>query len=147
MDGESIDIFRLEALTKAGLGDVRRLPYSIRVLLENLVRYEDGETVTRADIEAVAKWDPKATPTTEIAYRPSRVLLQDFTGVPAVVDLAAMREQFHQMGGRPLPASTPCSRPTSSSTTRCRWTATGCFAPSRRTSSASSSATGSDTSS
>jgi len=101
VDGESIDIFRLEALTKAGLGDVRRLPYSIRVLLENLVRFEDGDTVTKADIEAVAKWDPKAEPETEIAYRPSRVLLQDFTGVPAVVDLAAMRERFAQMGGDP----------------------------------------------
>ncbi|MAQ13741.1 MAG: aconitate hydratase AcnA [Sandaracinus sp.] len=99
--GESIDIFRLEALAKAGLGDVRRLPYSIRVLLENLVRFEDGETVTKADIEAVAKWDPKATPSDEIAFRPSRVLLQDFTGVPAVVDLAAMREQFQKMGGDP----------------------------------------------
>jgi len=101
VDGESIDIYRLEALTKAGLGDVRRLPYSIRVLLENLVRYEDGTTVTKADIEAVAEWDPKGEPSTEIAYRPSRVLLQDFTGVPAVVDLAAMRERFAQMGGDP----------------------------------------------
>ena len=101
VDGDSIDIFRLEALSKAGLGDVRRLPYSIRVLLENLIRFEDGETVTKADIEAVAKWDPKAAPSTEIAYRPSRVLLQDFTGVPAVVDLAAMRERFAQMGGDP----------------------------------------------
>ncbi len=101
VDGESIDIYRLEALTKAGLGDVRRLPYSIRVLLENLVRYEDGDTVTKADIEAVAKWDPKAAPATEIAYRPSRVLLQDFTGVPAVVDLAAMRQRFQEMGGDP----------------------------------------------
>ncbi|MBO6938917.1 MAG: aconitate hydratase AcnA [Deltaproteobacteria bacterium] len=101
VDGESIDIYRLEALTKAGLGDVRRLPYSIRVLLENLVRFEDGNTVTKADIEAVAKWDPKAAPSQEIAYRPSRVLLQDFTGVPAVVDLAAMRQRFQQMGGDP----------------------------------------------
>ena len=96
-----IDVFRLDALTKAGLGDVTRLPYSIRVLLENLLRFEDEKTVTRADIEAVAKWDPKAQPSTEIAFRPARVLLQDFTGVPAVVDLAAMREQFAKMGGDP----------------------------------------------
>jgi aconitate hydratase len=99
--GRHIDVFRLDALSKAGLGDVRRLPYSIRVLLENLLRNEDGKTVTKGDIEAVAKWDAKATPTTEIAFRPARVLLQDFTGVPAVVDLAAMREQFAKMGGDP----------------------------------------------
>ena len=97
--GRSIDIYRLDALSKAGLGDVATLPYSIRVLLENLLRNEDGKTVTKEDIEAVAKWDPKAEPTLEIAYRPARVLLQDFTGVPAVVDLAAMREAFAEMGG------------------------------------------------
>ncbi|MFT5358405.1 MAG: aconitate hydratase [Polyangiales bacterium] len=101
VNGKKVDVFRLDAMDKAGFGDVRRLPYSIRVLLENLLRYEDGTTVTKADIEAVAKWDPKAKPVTEIAYRPSRVLLQDFTGVPAVVDLAAMREQFAKMGGDP----------------------------------------------
>ena len=101
IDGDTIDIFRLEALAPHGLGDVRRLPYSIRVLLENLVRYEDGTTVTKQDIEAVARWEPKASPSTEIAFRPARVLLQDFTGVPAVVDLAAMREAFQRMGGDP----------------------------------------------
>jgi aconitate hydratase len=97
--GRSIDIYRLDALSKAGVGDVSTLPYSIRVLLENLLRNEDGKTVTKDDIEAVANWDPKAEPTLEIAYRPARVLLQDFTGVPAVVDLAAMREAFKEMGG------------------------------------------------
>ncbi len=101
IDGRKVDLFRLDALTKAGVGEVSRLPYSIRVLLENLLRNEDGKTVTRDDIEAVASWDPKAKPSTEIAFRPSRVLLQDFTGVPAVVDLAAMREQFGAMGGDP----------------------------------------------
>jgi len=101
VDGRDVDIFRLDAIAKAGLGDPRRLPYSIRVLLENLLRYEDGDTVTKSDIEAIAKWDPKAKPSTEIAFRPSRVLLQDFTGVPAVVDLAAMREAFARMGGDP----------------------------------------------
>src|SRR4051794_20970507 len=97
--GRSVDIFRLDALTQAKVGDVATLPYSIRVLLENLLRHEDEKTVTRADIEAVANWDPKAEPSLEIAYRPARVLLQDFTGVPCVVDLATMREAFASMGG------------------------------------------------
>ncbi len=99
--GRQAEIHRLDALTRAGFKGIDTLPYSIRVLLENLLRYEDGKTVTRADIEAVANWDPSAAPSTEIAFRPSRVLLQDFTGVPAVVDLAAMRDQFAKMGGDP----------------------------------------------
>jgi aconitate hydratase len=99
--GRQAVIHRLDALTRAGFKGIDTLPYSIRVLLENLLRYEDGKTVTREDIEAVANWDPSATPSTEIAFRPSRVLLQDFTGVPAVVDLAAMRDQFAKMGGDP----------------------------------------------
>ena len=99
--GHQVGIHRLDALTRAGFQDIDTLPYSIRVLLENLLRYEDGKTVTREDIEAVANWDPSAAPSTEIAFRPSRVLLQDFTGVPAVVDLAAMRDQFAKMGGDP----------------------------------------------
>ncbi len=97
----TIDIFRLAALERAGLGDVSRLPYSIRILLENLLRHEDGKTVTKEDVEAVARWNPAAKPSIEMAFRPARVLLQDFTGVPAVVDLAAMREQFAKMGGDP----------------------------------------------
>ncbi len=101
VDNQEIDIFRLDALSKAGVGDVETLPYSIRILLENLLRFEDGKTVTKDDIEAVANWDPQAEPSTEIAYRPARVLLQDFTGVPAVVDLAAMRDAFARMGGDP----------------------------------------------
>ena len=99
--GRQAAIHRLDALTRAGFKGIDTLPYSIRVLLENLLRYEDGKTVTREDIEAVATWDPAAVPSTEIAFRPSRVLLQDFTGVPAVVDLAAMRDQFARMGGDP----------------------------------------------
>ncbi len=99
--GRQVVIHRLDSLTRAGFQGIDTLPYSIRVLLENLLRYEDGKTVTRQDIEAVANWDPKAAPSTEIAFRPSRVLLQDFTGVPAVVDLAAMRDQFAKMGGDP----------------------------------------------
>lgn len=81
--------------------DVDRLPFSLKILLENLLRFEDGVTVRKEDIEALLNWDPKATPTTEIAFTPSRVILQDFTGVPAVVDLAAMREAMKRLGGNP----------------------------------------------
>jgi len=97
--GKEVEMFRLDALKKAGVGDVSTLPYSLRVLLENLLRHEDGNTVTKEDIAAVASWDPKAIPDVEVAFRPARIVLQDFTGVPAVVDLAAMREAFAAMGG------------------------------------------------
>jgi aconitate hydratase len=98
--GNLYRIARLEALEKAGL-PVARLPFALRVLLENLLRHEDGSTVPSADIEALARWDAAAEPATEIAYRPARVLMQDFTGVPAVVDLAAMREAIRALGGEP----------------------------------------------
>ena len=78
---------------------VARLPYSLKILLENLLRFEDGVNVTRADIDALLNWDPKATPSYEIAFTPSRVILQDFTGVPCVVDLAAMRDAIVRLGG------------------------------------------------
>ena len=78
--------------------DLARLPYSMKILLENLLRHEDGVTVLPAHIEAVASWDPKAEPDTEIAFMPARVLLQDFTGVPCVVDLAAMRDAVARLG-------------------------------------------------
>ena len=78
-----------------------RLPYSLKVLLENLLRFEDGVSVTRADIEALLEWDPAATPSHEIAFTPARVILQDFTGVPCVVDLAAMRDAIVRLGGNP----------------------------------------------
>src|SRR5262249_57045857 len=91
---------RPDARTRAG-HDVARLPFSLKILLENLVRHEDGVTVTAEDIKALASWDPKAEPDTEIAFRPSRVLLQDFTGVPAIVDLAAMRDAMQRLGGDP----------------------------------------------
>ena len=97
--GKKYEIFRLAAL--AGLGDIETLPYSIRVLLENLLRNEDGKNVTKSTIEALAKYDPKKVSETEIAYTPARVLLQDFTGVPCVVDLASMREGLAAMGGDP----------------------------------------------
>ncbi|HEX2542029.1 MAG TPA: aconitate hydratase AcnA [Caldimonas sp.] len=92
--------FHLAALEREGLA-VERLPYSLRILLENLLRHEDGVTVTAADVRALATWDPRAQPTREIAYTPARVLLQDFTGVPAVVDLAAMRDAMAELGGDP----------------------------------------------
>jgi aconitate hydratase len=98
VDGREYEIYRLDALEKQGF-NVKRLPYSQRILLENLLRREDGKNVKAEDIRALAGWDPKAIPTKEIAFMPSRVLLQDFTGVPAVVDLAAMREAMKALGG------------------------------------------------
>ncbi len=98
VDGKSYQIYRLDAI---GADRLRRLPFSLKILLENLLRHEDGATVEKADIEALANWDAKAAPSQEIAYRPARVLMQDFTGVPAVVDLAAMREAMKAMGGDP----------------------------------------------
>jgi aconitate hydratase len=93
------EIFRLDALQSKY--DVARLPYSLKVLLENLLRTEDGESVTAEDVEKVAKWDYKAAPSEEISFTPSRVLMQDFTGVPAIVDLAAMRDAIAEMSGDP----------------------------------------------
>ena len=98
--GRAYEIFRLDALERRGL-PVGRLPYSLRILLENLLRLEDGRTVRAADIEKLARWDAKKTPDEEIAFMPARVLMQDFTGVPAVVDLAAMRDAMRAMGGDP----------------------------------------------
>src|ERR1700751_4603530 len=98
---EEFQIFRLDTLEKAATGvKLSRLPYSIRVLLENLLRFEDERTVKASDIEYVAKWDPKTAPQ-EIQFRPARILLQDFTGVPCVVDLAAMRDALKKLGANP----------------------------------------------
>ena len=97
--GRALTIHRIQALAEAGIGNVETLPFSLRVLLENLLRHEDGATVDADAIAAVASWDPQARPTQEVNFRPARVLLQDFTGVPAVVDLAAMRAAFAAMGG------------------------------------------------
>ncbi len=99
--GKSYEIFSLPALEKAGFPRVSKLPVSLRILLENLLRLEDGRVVKREEIEALARWDPKAEPSREIQFTPARVLLQDFTGVPCVVDLAAMRDQIDQWGGDP----------------------------------------------
>ncbi|CAN5127439.1 aconitate hydratase AcnA [soil metagenome] len=97
--GEAYEIFRLDALQSKF--DVARLPYSLKVLLENLLRNEDGRTVTAEMIELVATWAAGDEPSKEIAYAPSRVLMQDFTGVPAIVDLAAMRDAMEELGGDP----------------------------------------------
>src|SRR5438552_5640339 len=99
--GDSYDIFSLTQLETAGFKNISRLPVSLKVLLENLLRQEDNHHVNKADIEALANWDPKAKPDKEIAFMPARVLMQDLTGVPAVVDLAAMREAMKRLGGDP----------------------------------------------
>ena len=93
-----VDLYRLDALVKRKVGDVETLPYSLRILLENLLRYEDNKTVRAADVEAVAGWNPKQRVEHEVQLRPARVLMQDFTGVPAVCDLAAMRDAFVKLG-------------------------------------------------
>ena len=93
--------YSLPVAEQHGLRGISRLPFSMKVLLENLLRYEDGRTVTKDDIRAVAGWLKTKSSEHEIAFRPSRVLMQDFTGVPAVVDLAAMRDAMHNLGGDP----------------------------------------------
>jgi aconitate hydratase len=95
---QQYDILSLAALESH---NVDRLPFSLKVLLENLLRFEDGVNVTKADIEALLKWEPKALPSHEIAFTPARVIMQDFTGVPCIVDLAAMREAIVKLGGDP----------------------------------------------
>jgi len=100
VNGKSYRYFSLEAAAEE-IGDISRLPFSLKVLLENLLRHEDGGSVTVEDIKAVADWQKKQRSDREIAYRPARVLMQDFTGVPAVVDLAAMRDAMAELGGDP----------------------------------------------
>ncbi len=101
VDGRRVGWFDLGALERAGVGPVSRLPMSLKILLENLLRREDGTTVKAADIEALARWDGRSDEDREIAFMPARVLLQDFTGVPLVVDLAAMRDAVAALGGDP----------------------------------------------
>ncbi|HXE44576.1 MAG TPA: aconitase family protein, partial [Conexibacter sp.] len=93
------EIHRLDALQAQH--DVARLPFSLKILLENLLRNEDGEAIRAEDVLALARWDASAQPSKEIAFTPARVVMQDFTGVPAVVDLAAMRDAMAAMGGDP----------------------------------------------
>jgi len=101
VDGASVHVWSLPALERAGFPRVRRLPYALKILLENLLRHEDGRSVKSDDIRTLATWDPSAGVRKEIAFTPARVLLQDFTGVPAVVDLAAMRDAVVRLGGDP----------------------------------------------
>ncbi|MBF6600168.1 MAG: aconitate hydratase AcnA [Dehalococcoidia bacterium] len=97
--GRSVDIFRLDVLERAGAGRISRLPFSLKILVENLLRCEDGLTVTADDIRALASWNAAEPAEKEIAFRPARVLMQDFTGVPCIVDLAAMRDAIRELGG------------------------------------------------
>src|SRR5258706_8323627 len=99
--GKSVQIYSLPALQASGFPEIARLPYSMKILLENLLRQEDGRFVKAADIEALARWDLKSSAQKEISFAPARVLLQDFTGVACVVDLAAMREAVARLGGDP----------------------------------------------
>ena len=99
--GRRVQYFSLAALEKNGFPEIARLPFSLKILLENLLRHEDGRFVKAADIEALARWDVKSTVQKEISFAPARVLLQDFTGVPCVVDLAAMRDGIARLGGDP----------------------------------------------
>src|SRR5438034_1046644 len=93
---QTFEVHRLELLEDQGVTELAKLPFSLRILLENLLRFEDGRFVHAEDIQALARWKPGA-PEKEIAFMPARVLLQDFTGVPAIVDLATMREAFVKM--------------------------------------------------
>ena len=93
--------FKLSALKSLPGLPLEQLPYSIRILLENLLRREDGQSVSKADIEALRNWNPKEKSQKEIAFTPARVILQDFTGVPCVVDLAAMRDKMKEFGKNP----------------------------------------------
>ena len=99
--GRSVAYYSLPALQAAGFPEVARLPFSLKILLENLLRHEDGRFVKAADVEALARWDVKTTAQRELSFAPARVLLQDFTGVPCVVDLAAMRDAVSRLGGDP----------------------------------------------
>ena len=100
VSGHDYEIYRIDALDKQGIS-TKHLPFSLRILLENLLRTEDGRSVTKEDIRALAAWNSKSKPDKEIAFTPSRVLMQDFTGVPAVVDLAAMRDAMKVLAGDP----------------------------------------------
>jgi aconitate hydratase len=100
VNGRSYAIWQLGAL-KSKYPNIDRLPFSLKILLENLLRLEDDVNVNKADIEALASWEAKAEPSKEIAFTPARVILQDFTGVPAVVDLAVMRDAMKSLGGDP----------------------------------------------
>src|SRR5215470_9717341 len=100
VDGQEYEIYRLDAIDKH-VCPIHNLPYCLKILLENLLRTENGRSVSEDEIRFLANWNPIAIPSKEIAFTPARVLMQDFTGVPAVVDLAAMRDAMKNMGGDP----------------------------------------------
>ncbi len=100
VDGEKYYYYSLDAAQKE-IGDISRLPHTLKILMENLLRHEDGKVIHKSDIKALADWQKEKTSTHEIAFKPARVLMQDFTGVPAIVDLAAMREAVKELGGNP----------------------------------------------
>ena len=101
VNGSEYHYYSLSAAEQAGLNGLSRLPFTLKILLENLLRYLDGHTVTIDDVKAIVDWLKHKTSDREIAYRPARVLMQDFTGVPAIVDLAAMRAAIKKLGGNP----------------------------------------------
>ncbi len=140
---DTYEIFRLDAVPPG----TEKLPYSLKVLAENLLRTEDGANITADHVRALAAWDPSAEPDTEIQFTPARVIMQDFTGVPCVVDLATMREAMVDLGGDPTRINPLAPPPSSSSTTRCRSTSSAGRTPSSGTSRSSTSATTSGTSS
>jgi aconitate hydratase len=107
LGGRQLHYYSLPQFAAHSGVDIGRLPYSLKILLENLLRHEDGVTVRRDDVLALAHWDAQAKPITEVALHPARVVLQDFTGVPAVVDLAAMRDAVAGGGGGAPPPKTP----------------------------------------
>ncbi|MHA1130676.1 MAG: aconitase family protein, partial [Candidatus Helarchaeota archaeon] len=100
-DGKEVIIYRLERLEDQGLGNISQLPNSIKILLENITRHVDGRLVTEQDVENLAKWRPNNGQKREIPFNPARVILQDLTGVPSVVDLAALRSALKRYGGNP----------------------------------------------
>ena len=101
VNGKKYHYYRLQALEEAGIGNVSRLPYSIKVLLESVLRQVDGRVITREHVENLAKWGTNELKDVDVPFKPSRVILQDFTGVPAVVDLASMRKAMADIGGDP----------------------------------------------
>src|SRR3970040_1138605 len=141
---QNYDIFRLDLLEKAVFKNISRLPVSLKVLLETLLRKEDNHHVNKGDIEALANWNPKAKQEKEIAFMPARVLTQDLTGVPAVVDLAVMREAMQRLGGDPKKIN-PLAPVDLVIDHSVRWTISAPRAPLRLTPRSSTSATSSAT--
>ena len=101
LDGKKVNYYRIRALEERGLTEIARLPYSIRILLESVLRQHDGKNITQEHIENLAKWGAEKLEAKDVPFKPARVILQDFTGVPAVVDLASLRKAMTDLGGDP----------------------------------------------